>query len=327
MSELRDLPDLVGDVRDRVVVPPYAEVSRRVRARRARTAAGTLAVAVLVVGGIAVWQNVATTAGPSVPQPATTQGPIPPTDESQWRAVVDGAAAGPFEVSGTDDGAIAVVWRALEHPEPTFALVIREADGTVHGRRLDVPLTLTPVPGGWVGLETTRGWLIGSDGSWTDLGAALDPRATEAGDVAVAGQFGRWLYRPDDRSWSTLSVFGSPDQAYVNDFGNLITCTGHDGRVSVVDQDRSGQPNPDLPGVTCVIAGNGETVVVAALGDDPSGAIPLTGVLRSTDGGATWTRPPFDAFSSITSQVVGADGTILVTGTEGRSFVIHPDGA
>ena len=97
MSDLRDLPDLVGHVRDRVVVPPYAEVSRRVRARRARTAAGTLAVVVLVVGGIAVWQNVATTAGPSVPQPATTQGPIPPTDESQWRAVVDGADAHPFE--------------------------------------------------------------------------------------------------------------------------------------------------------------------------------------------------------------------------------------
>ena len=241
--------------------------------------------------------------------------------------MVNGTKAGPFEVSGTDDGSVAVVWRALEHQEPAFALVIREADGSVHGRRLEAPVTLTPVPGGWVGLETARGWLIGSDGSWTDLGVARDPRPPEAGDVAVAGQFGRWLYRPGDRSWSTLSVFGSPDQAYVNDFGNLITCTGHDGRVTVGDQDRSGQPNPDLPGVTCVIAGNGDTVVVAALGDDPSGAIPLTGVLRSTDGGATWTRPPFDAFSSITSQVVGADGTILVTGTEGRSFVIHPDGA
>ena len=42
---------------------------------------------------------------------------------------------------GTDDGSMAVIWRALEQPEPTFALVIREADGTVHGRRLDAPVT------------------------------------------------------------------------------------------------------------------------------------------------------------------------------------------
>jgi len=35
----------------------------------------------------------------------------------------------------TASGSIAVVWRALEHPEPTYALVIREPDGTVHGRR------------------------------------------------------------------------------------------------------------------------------------------------------------------------------------------------
>ena len=170
MSDLHELPDLAGDVRERVVIPPYAEVSRRVRARRLRGAVGATAAAVVVVAGVAVWQSVATTAGPSVPQPAdTTQGPIPPTDESQWRAVVDGTDSHPFEVEGTDDGSIAVVWRALEPGAPTFALVIREADGSVHGMRLDEPVSLTPVPGGWVGMDGAQGHLIGSDGTWSDL--------------------------------------------------------------------------------------------------------------------------------------------------------------
>ena len=75
MSDLHELPDLAGDVRDRVVVPPYAEVSRRVRARRRRTAAGTLACAVLVVGGIAVGQQLATEEIRTLPRPAGSSGP------------------------------------------------------------------------------------------------------------------------------------------------------------------------------------------------------------------------------------------------------------
>ena len=327
MSDLDQLLDLASDVRERVVVPPYDEVSRRLRARRARATAGTLAVVVLVVGSVAVWQNVATTAGPSVPQPADTQGPIPPTDESQWRAVVEGADAHPFEVSGTDDGSIAVVWRALEHPEPRFALVIREADGSVHGRRLDVPVTLTPVPGGWVGLETARGWVIGSDGSWTDLGAAHDPRAQEAGDVAVVGQFGRLLYRPDDRSWSTLPFDVPVDGAYLTPDGTTVTCARvGDDRIHV----RRGVFHMQLMalanGDACLVSGSGDTVSVLAIGDAADGGLPLRDALRSTDGGRRWTRPPFENLASITSQVVGADGTVVVTGTDGRSFVVHPDG-
>ena len=73
IDELPDLPDVSADVRDRVVAPPYEQVTRRVRARRGRAAAGTLVAAVLVVGGLAIWQEVATTAspdpGPSIPQP------------------------------------------------------------------------------------------------------------------------------------------------------------------------------------------------------------------------------------------------------------------
>ena len=120
--------------------------------------------------------------------------------------MVDGTDAHPFEIQGTDDGSIAVVWRALEQPEPTFALVIREADGTVHGRRLDEPVDLTPVPGGWVGVRTAQAWFIATDGSWTDLGSARPSRGRrEPGDVFVHGPVRPLaVYSPETRTWSEL---------------------------------------------------------------------------------------------------------------------------
>ena len=183
MSDLDQLPDLAGDVRERVVTPPYDEVSRRVRARRLRGAAG-----VDRRGGpgrrrcrpLAERRH----DGRPVAPAAGRQHPGPdPADRrvAMARRRRRHRRRTRSRSPGTDDGSVAIVWRALEHPEPTFALVIREADGSVHGRRLDVPVTLTPVPGGWVGLETTRGWLIASDGSWTDLGAARDAASPTGG--------------------------------------------------------------------------------------------------------------------------------------------------
>ena len=118
MSDLDELPDLAGDVRERVVTPPYDAGVPAGACPAAPRRRRSVAAAVLVVGGVAVWQNVATTAGPSVPQPPTHRRPDPADRRVQWRAVVDGTDAHPFEVEGTDDGSIAVVWRALEHPEP-----------------------------------------------------------------------------------------------------------------------------------------------------------------------------------------------------------------
>ena len=277
-SDLHELPDLAGDVRDRVVIPPYAEVSRRVRARRLRGAVGAMAAAVVVVGGVAVWQSVATTAGPSIPQPAdTTQGPIPPTDESQWRAVVDGTDSHPFEIEGTDDGSIAVVWRALEPGAPTFALVIREADGSVHGMRLDEPVSLTPVPGGWVGMDGARGHLIGSDGTWTDLDETA-PRQPQAGDVVVTGQYSSWLYSPVDQGLSPATELeGGSADGYVTPNGGLVTCRA-DGqaRCGSSCRRRAAWTGPARE-LRASSQGDGHSVaVVATLGDDPDGDIPLT---------------------------------------------------
>ncbi len=331
MSDLHELPDLAGDVRERVVIPPYAEVSRRVRARRLRGAAGVTAAAVVVVAGVAVWQSVATTAGPSVPQPAdTTQGPIPPTDESQWRVVVDGTDSHPFEVEGTDDGSIAVVWRALEPGAPTFALVIREADGSVHGMRLDEPVSLTPVPGGWVGMDGAQGHLIGSDGTWSDLDETA-PRQPQAGDVVVTGQYSSWLYSPVDKGLAPATEFeGGYADAYVTPQGELVTCQ-QDGRGEIFVSP-TGKMIRGLTGETCVVAGRGDDAAVVALGDDPDGDIPMTGLATMTGltpgHSPTWRFPQTpNLLDGVTSVVVTEDGSTVVTNaSDGRWLVVRPDG-
>ena len=214
MSELRDLPDLARDVRERVVTPPYDEVSRRVRARRARGAAGSIAAVVLVVGGVAVWQNAATTAGP--PAPAAGRGDADPADRRV--AVACGRRRDRCRtVRGIRHRgrAVAVVWRALEQPEPTFALVIREADGTVHGRRLDEPVTLTPVPGGWVGVRTAQGVVHRQrrdvDRRWATPG---EPRTPEPATSFVRGQYGLTGCTPrDDQTWSDARRRATPTTA------------------------------------------------------------------------------------------------------------------
>ena len=325
MSDLHELPDLAGDVRERVVIPPYAEVSRRVRARRLRGAAGATAAAVVVVAGVAVWQSVATTAGPSVPQPAdTTQGPIPPTDESQWRAVVDGTDSHPFEVEGTDDGSIAVVWRALEPGAPTFALVIREADGSVHGMRLDEPVSLTPVPGGWVGMDGAQGHLIGSDGTWSDLaeGASRSPRP---GDVLVTGQYSSWLYSPDYQRLSPMpELEGDYADAYITPQGDVITCSrAGNTHVWVTMRDVH---SPWVDGSTCTMAGRGDAVSALGLGDEPDGGIPLTGLLVRSQDGSEFRAGDFIALSGVTSVTITPAGSTLVTdASTGDSFVLSAD--
>jgi hypothetical protein len=319
LSNIDELPDLAGDVRDRAIPPPYEQVTRRVRARRVRTVFGTLAATALTVGGLAVWQNAATTASPN-PAPPITQPADPAYPASAgWRQVVDGTGSHPFQAVGTDDGSIAVVWRALEQPEPTFALVIREADGTVHGRRLDAPVSLTPVPGGWVGLRTARAWFIAVDGTWTDLGEPGAPRDPQPGDVLVANQYARWLFAPYARTWSFLPVgYGESGAAYITPAGFRINCVGpDDGQMGIY---RDGQRVAEAPGDACTISGHHDSVVVVVTVDHPSGSIPIGNVLWSDDAGAEWGPIDF-ASGSLNSVSVLYDGTPVI-GTEGGAVTV-----
>ena len=325
MSDLRDLPalpDLAGDVRDRTVLPPYDEVTHRVRARRRRTAAGTLLAAALVVGGVGVWQHAASPA--AGPAPATSPGPGPELPVGSWRQVVEGTDAHPFEISGSDDGSVAVVWRALEPGSPTFALVVRDAGGDVHGRFLEEPVTLTPVPGGWVGTYSSRNWLITTHGGWTllpEAGASRDPRP---GDVVVKGQYSSWLYSPGDGSLSALrGLDGGLADAYVTTDGHLVSCVGQLDGIRILG---GGGSAPVVPGRTCVIVGRRDALAVVGLGDEPDGSIPMAGLATSTGRGWQLAALP-DLLRNVSSVVVTPQGSTVVTDAgDGRWYLVRPDG-
>jgi hypothetical protein len=323
LSNIEELPDLAGDVRARAVPPPYDEVRRRVRARRGRTEAGTLAATALVVGGLAIWQDVATTASPSpapsIPQPADPAYPA----SADWQQVVGGTDSHVFEIQGDDTGSIAVVWRALEQPAPTFALVIREADGALHGRVLDEPVSLTPVPGGWVGARASRAWFIADDGTWTELAAPGPSRGARAGDVMVRGTSASWLYSPADRSLAALDVDSTGTDGYVTPDGVLTRCLWN-GRNQIFfspsDVLRQG-----LPGKSCVIAGRGDDLAIVSLGDDPDGDIPMTGLM--TYSGDTWRYPSANLLDGVSSVVMTPGGSTMVTGAStGRAILVRADG-
>ena len=327
MSNIDELPDLAGDVRERAVPPPYEQVTRRVRARRLRAVTGTLAGTALAVGGLAVWQSIATTASPD-PAPPITQPADPAYPASPaWRQVVDGTGAHPFQTQGTDDGSIAAVWRALELPEPTFALVIREADGTVHGRRLDAPVSLTPVPGGWVGLRTGRAWFISSAGTWTDLGQPGPSRESRPGDVLVLGQYGiTMLYSPSDNTLSSLpQPYGDVDGGYVTPDGDLVTCGLGQGGVRA-SSDTVAIVTPAVPGTTCVMAGYGDDFAVVGLGDDADGGKPMTGLFLWMGNAAVLPRTT-SLLDGVTSVVMTADGaTVITDASTGDWHLIGADG-
>jgi hypothetical protein len=221
-----------------------------------------------------------------------------------------------------------VVWRDLIQPEPAFALVIRESDGTVHGRLLQEPVTLTPVSGGWVAVRSTQSWLLGSDGTWSDLGTPTEAHPPQPGDVVVLGQFGRWLYHPGATSLTALGTkYGDFDGAYVTPDGTPVTCErAGDHRIHVL----RGEFPQTLKAVgvadSCVLTGNGDVVSVLGLGDDPDGDIPLADVKWSGDGGVSWQTPAHPALGSVTGQTVSDDGTTVVSGSDGRAFVVHHDG-
>ena len=179
---LTALRALAEDVGERAVPPPFDEVTARAGRRRRTRASLVAAAAVLVLGvaGAALW--------PGAPDPAPSPAP-PASTESLPAAVselVGHASAAPFEMVGGLDGSLAVIWRDLVHPEPTFALVVQDSDGSVSGRLLDEPLDLTAVPGGWVGSrDGQRASFVSPDGTVADLPVESTQARPGAGDWAV----------------------------------------------------------------------------------------------------------------------------------------------
>lgn len=326
-----ELPALVDDVRDRAVPPPFEEVTRRVRSSRRRATGGVVLATALLVGGVATWQSVAS---PS-PHPVSPAKPPAPSPDEDWQRVVHGSDAQVFDAYGTDDGAMAVIWTASSHGQPTFALVIREANGTVHGSLLGGPMDLTPVPGGWVGVPWERfakndvafdgGVFYGSDGLQIDLGPARRWRKIQPGDVFINWST-HYIYSPRYRTWSTpLEGYAIIPDGYITPEGELVGCYS-DGIGSVSLSARESREFPSIPGAACVIAGRGDSIAAVGLGDSADGGIPLTGLMLSNDGGRTVQRGDYLELPGVTSIVITPAGSTLVTDASSRrSFVLTAD--
>jgi hypothetical protein len=178
------------------------------------------------------------------------------------------------------------------------------------------------VPGGWVGVDGSRGHLIGSDGSWTDLDetAARSPRA---GDVVVSGQYSSWLYSPDDHTLAALPELSGAADGYVTPDGVLAVCESPGpGHVWVTMRQVHSEWTA---GDSCVMAGRGDMVSAVGLGDEPDGSIPLMGLLVTGRDGAI-VGGDFMQMSGVTSVVVTPSGATLVTdaGT-GDAFILSAD--
>jgi hypothetical protein len=240
------------------------------------------------------------------------------TDERLWKSVVDGPLAHPLDVSGAADGSVAILWRSLVQPAPTFALVIRTPDGRVIGRRLDAPVTLTPVSDGWVALRGHRAWYVEPGSDWISLGTPGPVRAPRAGDVLVDGQGGPWLVDPDRLTWDRAPS-GALAEA-VTASGHLYACTGTGfGHVRVrLDVGYTQWVSGD----SCLMASQGEAVSALGLEDAPGGGT-TSGLLVSQGGpfrSGDWIR-----LGDVSSMCVTADGATIVTGAGGDAFVLTAD--
>jgi hypothetical protein len=123
---------------------------------------------------------------------------------------------------------------------------------------------------------------------------------------------------------------GGYADAYVTPEGELVTCQ-QGGRGEIIVSP-IGKMTHGLPGETCVVAGRGDNAAVVALGDDPDGGIPMTGLATMTDltpgYSPTWRfHQNLNLLDGVTSVVVTPGGSTLVTNAgDGRSLVVRPDG-
>jgi hypothetical protein len=194
---------------------------------------------------------------------------------------------------------------------------------------------LTAVPSGWL-LETDGSFdivLAGGDRPVVDTG----PRSADvvAGDTAVETDDGLRLLRG-----TTLVPLPVPPEselwaAHVTPEGRLVAVTGQGGGVSIsaTDDGRTWERTPllreDGRAVSALVAGSGDHVAVALIGEDSGtdyDGLPVLDVQVSSDGGRTWipargldTRGA-DGVGNASSLAVAPSGTAYLT-TESHGLV------
>jgi hypothetical protein len=318
---LTTLNRLAEEISERTVRPDFEKVTARARhRRRSRLVASGVAAAVVVAAAVMVTVALDDPAG--TPSPASPgQGDGPPR---KVRELVQSPRSHPFEMAGGLDGSLAVVWRDLVHPAPTFALVVRDAGGTVSGRLLDQPFDLTAVPGGWVASrDGSSASFVTSDASVTDLRIESTRVAPQAGDVAVPTQSRFLLWRSETGTLVLPDLPPRTEAAVVTDDGVLVSASP-DGLLSVAGDEVVASHEP-LPG-RVVLAGHDDDVTAVALGDAPDGSLPLERVMTTHDAGDSWLPRRGSGIEEIDSVVVTESGETLMTSLEGELVVIERDG-
>ncbi len=348
MSLPTDLPREIGD---RVQPPGFDEVLARAeqgRRRRRTTIASGLAAGV-VVAGVAFAATGPLTPERSAPEPATPG----PTEQWDGSSDIDPRLPGavqdllredrvdPVSVSASGDG-IAVVWRSCTQTSCAFAVVTRHGDD-VTGTASTAP-TLTPVPGGW--FVDGGGYTVSQ---LTPTGEQQPLVVTGPGDGDVmAGdaflqpqQHGSVLLR-GSKLVPAPTAPGSRGihNGYVTPEGRLVAAVlsgdGSGLSLTSTDDGRTWEDptttRSDGSTDTAAIAGSGDHVAVAVLGDDPDGSIPLREVLVSHDAGRTWSRVEGldleggDRVRDLSSVAVSSAGTTYLATASHHIVRIDADG-
>lgn len=325
--------DLTREVADRVEPPGFDVVLDRARQARRRRRRTTIAagVAACVVAGTTWGVGSRDDGGPDPAGPDRSQAPtgsVDPRLPTEVRDLLAGDRVDPWVVSGSG-GAVAALWAGCSDG-CRHALVTRIGD-RVHARLLpdDVRPVLQPVPGGWL-LEGDDGFARvtpeGEDlpfrGAGDEAGGAGDVRA---GDTAVETSRGWRLLRGDELVAVPVPEDEPVRSAYVTPAGRLVVAVERGSGIVVAATDDGAAWDFTLMSRTAervagaVLAGHGDQVVVALLGDDPDGSIPVLQVGVSGDAGETWTTARgSDGLADLSGLTIADDGTAwLTTGSAG----------
>lgn len=327
--------DLTRQVAERVPQPGFEEVLGRARdhRRRRRTTIASAVAAAAVVGGL-TWtaggqgaDRRSVPAGPPVDRDGTSQ--VDPRLPAGVRKVLEGERLDPAVVSGSGD-AVAVLWRSLHDDTPSdLASVVQDGDAISGARFAATGFQLTPVPGGWLYADAVGASLLTPSGEHQALYDA-DPgdAGVRPGDTVVRTRDGLRLLRDTTIVDLPGAEWWQAQGAYVTPEGRVVLAPGVAGPRRVVVSDDGGgrwamthvaDPGADSTG-TGQLAGDGDHVAYALLGDAPDGSIPVLEVAVSGDGGDTWTvaRGVPDGLADLSSLVVAPSGTTyLTTGSHG----------
>lgn len=325
--------NLAREVAERVDQPGFEEVLARASAarRRRRTAIASGLAAACVIAGTAFALGGPGDRTTEPAPPARVDADLP----ADVRAVLDDDRLDLWAAAGSPDGGVAVLWRGCDLEPCRFALVTRDGDD-VAGVALGASFPrLTEVPGGWLVEDASGVSRVTSAGDRAPIyDAGGDARSSDVmpGDTGVETGDGWRLLRGD----KLIPVPSTPDRvmlgAHVTPRGLLRVVTQGIRRTVRVESTEDGERwvdemsmAPGLGVATVVLAGTGDHVSMAYLGDDPDGSIPLVGValhreahMRSTflD---QWLDGALDEeVRDLSSLAVSAAGsTYLTTGSHG----------